>query len=434
MINKIARRVSFFSALLTIVAIAVFFYTAYTAAPHVSELAFIESSNNADVLGSVVPASCESAPPTNHFAGDCAVPPPPASLNVACGVPVNPPGPKTVSWPASARASYYMVRVDYPSDPAPHLVQNDSYAATSFQFTPVLDTNYTAWVHACNISGCSAPTFHNFNCPSPVVVDVSVAPARVDAGGSAAVDWTVTGANSCIASGGWSGQKLGAPAPENFTVTANTSYTLSCSGPGGTNITDTATIYVPSGFISAAACQIPIGGSSCLISVNWAAYDFFSAPTISQGTTTFSSSGAGPVARSVNVDNRTFMLRDSGGAFVRTAVADIQCATGSVWAGGSCVALPAIDIEANPDLIRSGNTAPIEIEILANYELTCTLSGGMNTTFTHVGALNTTPYSFTTRPLTSAQIVQISCVSPVYPQVTATEEERVSVVPTIQEI
>lgn len=43
----------------------------YNAKPHTSELMFLEFSILGKGAGSVIPASCDSAPPTSHFSGDC---------------------------------------------------------------------------------------------------------------------------------------------------------------------------------------------------------------------------------------------------------------------------------------------------------------------------------------------------------------------------
>lgn len=57
--------------LLTLTLCVVFFLTKGTF-PNVSELSFIENSTLlGKKAGSVVPASCDSAPPANHFNGDC---------------------------------------------------------------------------------------------------------------------------------------------------------------------------------------------------------------------------------------------------------------------------------------------------------------------------------------------------------------------------
>ena len=60
-----------FIALSTIGLFVVFFLTR-GAMPHTSELAFTEHSILGRNAGSVIPASCNSSPPTDHFLGDCA--------------------------------------------------------------------------------------------------------------------------------------------------------------------------------------------------------------------------------------------------------------------------------------------------------------------------------------------------------------------------
>lgn len=47
-------------------------FTAASTAPHTSELAFVEKSKDNSLIGSVIPASCESSPRVAHFAGDLA--------------------------------------------------------------------------------------------------------------------------------------------------------------------------------------------------------------------------------------------------------------------------------------------------------------------------------------------------------------------------
>jgi hypothetical protein len=42
--------------------------------------------------------------------------------------------------------------------------------------------------------------------------------------------------------------------------------------------------------------------------------------------------------------------------------------------------------------------------------------------------------AITTKALTSAQIVQVDCVADGYPSISASDQLRISVVPTIQEI
>jgi len=125
-----------------------------------------------------------------------------------------------------------------------------------------------------------------------------------------------------------------------------------------------------------------------------------------------------------------------GGRFSVSATASVTCAANSRWITelGRCAALPVITIDSNPDIVRSGDIAPIDITVTSNYDLECTLSGGLNETFSHTPPPGTASYNRTTSPLTSAQIVSIECTSSDYPLITSSDETRVEVIPTVQEI
>ena len=70
--------------------------------------------------------------------------------------------------------------------------------------------------------------------PVPTI-SISASPASVGIGGSSTLSWSTTNATSCTASGSWSGAQAlsGSTTVGPITSGAHT-YTLSCSGPGGT--------------------------------------------------------------------------------------------------------------------------------------------------------------------------------------------------------
>ena len=73
--------------------------------------------------------------------------------------------------------------------------------------------------------------------PPPVTVSIDVAPLQIVAGESANLSWTSTNADTCLATGSWSGaQQLMGSAVSTGTLTTpgNYSFTLACSGSGGT--------------------------------------------------------------------------------------------------------------------------------------------------------------------------------------------------------
>jgi hypothetical protein len=75
-LKRVASKKSFYKVglsavgLVSIAMVAVFFVTRGVT-PHTSELAFTEHSTLGKDAGSVIPASCNSNPPTDHFNGDC---------------------------------------------------------------------------------------------------------------------------------------------------------------------------------------------------------------------------------------------------------------------------------------------------------------------------------------------------------------------------
>jgi hypothetical protein len=74
--------------------------------------------------------------------------------------------------------------------------------------------------------------------PAAPTVSLSADATSVATGGTVHLIWTTTGASSCVASGGnWSGTFTGTQATSGTatspTISANTTFTLTCSGPGG---------------------------------------------------------------------------------------------------------------------------------------------------------------------------------------------------------
>ncbi len=78
--KNISRAFLIVVTLFTLLFFGIFMFTR-GAYPHSSELSFIEHSNNSGLVGSVIPASCESNPPSNHD-GSC---PPGMWVNLGTG-------------------------------------------------------------------------------------------------------------------------------------------------------------------------------------------------------------------------------------------------------------------------------------------------------------------------------------------------------------
>jgi hypothetical protein len=89
----------------------------------------------------------------------------------------------------------------------------------------------------------------------PPTVSLSASPTSVAAGGSSTLTWSSTNATSCTASGGWSGDKA-TSGSQSVSPAATTTYTLGCTGPGGSaQASATVTVLAGPTFTGSATSQ-----------------------------------------------------------------------------------------------------------------------------------------------------------------------------------
>jgi uncharacterized repeat protein (TIGR01451 family) len=79
--------------------------------------------------------------------------------------------------------------------------------------------------------------------PSAPSVDLTANPMNVVYGGSSTLSWNSSNANSCVASGAWSGTKPTSGTFYTGALTSTQAYTLTCGGNGG-SASDAVTVYV----------------------------------------------------------------------------------------------------------------------------------------------------------------------------------------------
>ncbi len=88
--------------------------------------------------------------------------------------------------------------------------------------------------------------------PQPTVT-LAASPTSIASGGSSILTWTSTNATSCTASSGWSGTEA-TSGTESVTPAATTSYTLTCTGAGG-SANASATVTVGPGWFTHIGCE-----------------------------------------------------------------------------------------------------------------------------------------------------------------------------------
>jgi hypothetical protein len=272
-----------------------FFFVTRGQDPHTSELAFIEHSRTH--LGSVVPASCNSAPPTSHFLNDCTATCP------ATGLPYDP----------------YLDAAACPSAPPTAAINvtplNVSYAGTvEIDWSSTGSTGCTAggnWSGAIGISGISSRTnltsdkTYTLYCSNggtnsaTVSATVSVCPAgapswngtacsgvtgsstaslvalpqNVSYNGTTTLTWNSTNSTGCTASGGWSGAKNNSGSVSIGGQTSSQTFSIFCSNGLG----DSSTVTVP---ITVCPQATPYwNGSSCVVSTTAVTLELAALPT-----------------------------------------------------------------------------------------------------------------------------------------------------------
>jgi hypothetical protein len=93
---------------------------------------------------------------------------------------------------------------------------------------------------------------------------LSATPSSVVAGQAAALSWSSSGATSCIASGAWSGAVGISGTQSTGPLSGAASYSLSCSGPGGTASASTTVNVIPTATVSVYPSVVAAGDTATL--------------------------------------------------------------------------------------------------------------------------------------------------------------------------
>jgi hypothetical protein len=201
------------------------------------------------------------------------------------------------------------------------------------------------------LSSCGGDSSPDTGLPTATLQASSTTIASGDA---ATLTWSSINATSCTASGGWSGALAASGTRSTGALSAATTFTLACSGPGGTSVPATVTVSIstPTATLSVYPSVIAPGGSStltwsstnataCTASGGWSGALGTSGtkPTGTVDTTTsYSLACSGPAGNSVpvsatlTVSSATMSLSPTAAAITLTRT---QQFTPSVPGGGA---------------------------------------------------------------------------------------------------
>lgn len=120
------------------------------------------------------------------------------------------------------------------------------FGAGKFSFDVTDPGNYYVSFLAQPAGADEAGTYALNVAPAPAapVITLTAEPTQVDLGATARLTWSTQNATACTASGGWTGTRATSGSETTPQLTANTDFTLTCDGPGGSSAPKTITVTV----------------------------------------------------------------------------------------------------------------------------------------------------------------------------------------------
>jgi|GEM_PF-1917298 len=225
---------------------------------------------------------------------------------------------------------------------------------TGTQNTDPLTVN-TSYTLTCTGSGGSiARTVVVAVTATPPAVTLTATPLTVTSGNPVSLTWSVLNATSCTASGGWSGAKNATTGSEvSLPLTASTSFTLTCTGAGGTGF-DTKTVSVTTPLptintLTATPSTVDYSGKSML---SW---------TTSNATSCAFIAGYPTIPFDVPppITSRITPVLTAATVFTLSCGNAVGTAQRSVTVGVNPVPNPTVTLTATPPTIASAGTSSL---------------------------------------------------------------------------
>jgi hypothetical protein len=239
-------------------------------------------------------------------------------------------------------------------------------ATSGQQDTGVLTSSQVYTMTCTGSGGTTAPATATVTVTAaPPAVSITASPNPVASGSGSTISWNVTGATSCLASGGWNGLKNPVSGSQfSAALSASTSFTLDCTGAGGSqsgSVTVNVTPPAPTVVVTASPNPVDYGARTTLTktvtnatSCAWTA-----------GNLTGSTAAGGAVLSLPLTTATTFTLQctNAGGS-----------QSGSVLVNVNPILNATVTLTAAPPTITSGGTSRLTwVTTNAN---ACTGTGG----------------------------------------------------------
>jgi trimeric autotransporter adhesin len=264
-----------------------------------------------------------------------------------------------------------------------------SKSLSGSQSTGAMKSNAT-FAMTCTGSGGSATQSATVSVKSAAPsVSITATPSTVASGASSALRWSTANATSCVASGAWSGGKATNGTQSTGVLSADATYTLTCSGPGG-SAAQSATISIkaaaPTVTLSVGPSAITSGSSATL---NWSATN----------ATACTASGAWSGSKAVHGSQSTGAL-SANSTYVLSCSGDGGTASQSATVTVSAKPTVKVSIGASPSTVASGASSMLTWSSVS--ATACTASGAWSGT-------KATSGSSSTGALTAGATFAITC-------------------------
>ena len=268
--------------------------------------------------------------------------------------------------------------------------------------TPNLSTTTTYVINCTGYYGAASATTTVTVKQAPIIT-LTANPPSVALNSSSTLTWSVlNNVTSCTASGGWSGTKAitgGSVKTANLATT--TSYTLSCTGSGGTSATTTTVTInqpAPTVTLTAASSSIAYNGSTTL---TWSTT--YATSCVATGGSSYwngSSLATTTTHWSTGISTTTYN-------YIINCTGPGGSASASTTVTVGVAPAPTLILTANPSSVAYGSTSIISWSS-ANTD-SC-LAGGTDLTY-WFGSSTAPTGSWTTENLTESQTYSLTCTN-----------------------
>jgi hypothetical protein len=191
--------------------------------------------------------------------------------------------------------------------------------------SPAATSTYTLTCTGSGGSAAQSATVTVAALPAPTAT-LAANPASIAAGGSSTLSWSSTNASSCMATGAWTGARV-TSGTLVVSPTATATYSLSCTGAGGTSPVKSATITVaavtpaPTVTLSATPATIALGGTSQL---SWTSTNATTCNASGAWSGTMATSGTYTTPALAAASSFTLSCSGAGGIASQTVMVAIQ--------------------------------------------------------------------------------------------------------------